>query len=280
MDSSPGDDALSYSVFKHLPDRTLETILDLFNNIWSTGKIPKNFKHAIIVPIPKPNKDPQKPESYRPIALTSHFGKLLESILTNRLNHILEDRKIISSDQSGFRNKRQCLDQLARLVSEVNKCRKLNKQTAAIFLDLEKAYDQLLRGGALEELKKAGITGQMYNYIMDFLKDRTFQVRVNGVLSKQYVQVNGTPQGSILSPTIFNLVLNRVAKSISDKYNQIDLGNYADDTALWVKAHAAPRRLYHNRRKHKSMLACRRTTLMLEPIVEQLVSELENMGTC
>ena len=276
--SAPGEDALSYAIFKHLPDRPLEVVLDLFNNIWSSGDIPKRFKHAIVVPLLKPQKEPQKPESYRPIALTDHIGKILESMINNRLNYILEEKKIISQEQSGFRNKRQCLDQLARLVSEVNKCRKQNKQTAAIFLDLEKAYDQLWRGGVLEELKKAGISGQLFNYVRDFLQDRSFQVRVDDVLSDTYTQDNGVPQGSVISPTIFNLVLNRVTKSISNRYKQIDLGNYADDTALWVKANSAPRRLFHNKKKKNSILACRRVTLTLEPIVNQLTSKLESTG--
>ena len=136
-------------------------------------------------------------------------------------------------------------------MGEVQNCRKLNRQTAAVFLDLEKAYDQLWRGGALEELQKAGITGQMYNYVQDFLRDRTFQVRVEGALSETYIQENGTPQGSVLSPTIFNLVLNRVTRAVSEAYKKVTVANYADDSALWVNSESAPMRLFHNNKKNK-----------------------------
>ena len=276
--SSPGEDDITYEIFKNLPDDALISILDLFNNIWTSGNLPSNFKHAVVVPVSKAEKDPKLPSSYRPIALTDHLGKLLETMVTNRLTFFLESKGIISNEQSGFRGKRQCLDHLARLVGEVQNCRKLNRQTAAVFLDLEKAYDQLWRGGALEELQKAGITGQMYNYVQDFLKDRTFQVRVEGALSKTYIQENGTPQGSVLSPTIFNLVLNRVTRAVSEAYKKVTVASYADDSALWVNSEAAPRRLFHNKKKQQSVLASAKALSILEPAVERLISDLESNG--
>ena len=47
-----------------------------------------------------------------------------------------------------------------------------------VFLDLEKAFDVMDRGGVLEHLKEYGIGGAMFNYIQDFLTDRTFKVKV------------------------------------------------------------------------------------------------------
>ena len=136
--SSPGEDNISYQNFKNLPISAFKTIVHFFNMIWTSSTIPQHFKHAIIVPVPKDGKDLKQPASYRPIALTDHLGKLLETIVNDRLVHFLESKGIINKNQSGFRAKRQCMDQLARLVSEVEKSRKLNRQTAAVFLDLEK----------------------------------------------------------------------------------------------------------------------------------------------
>ena len=277
-ESAPGEDNITYEFYKHLPERALNCLLEFFNQIWKTGKIPEKFKHAIIVPLIKPDKDPKLPASYRPISLTDHIGKIFESMVTVRLTYILESKGIISREQSGFRAKRQCMDQLARLTGEVQKCRKLNRQTAAVFIDLEKAYDQLWREGALEELHKYGIKGQMFNFVQDFLKGRSFQVKVDNTLSQTYIQENGTPQGSVLSPTIFNLVLNKIAKPLSERYKEISLGNFADDTALWVNHLYAPRRLYHNKRKLKSKLAKDKALAILEPIVNHLIRELVQCG--
>ena len=274
QDSTPGEDQISYQIFKKLPEHSLKSITLLFNNIWKTGKIPSKFKHAIISPILKPDKNPQEPASYRPISLTDHIGKLLESIVTKRLNYLLEAKGIIKETQSGFRNKRQTLDHLARLVNEAQLCRKERKQIAAVFLDLEKAYDMLWREGALHEIHKAGIKGQMFNYILDFLKDRTFQVKVGNSLSSQYTQENGTPQGSVLSPTIFNIMINKATKVINS-YKYISLGQFADDTALWTRVKNAPK--IGNTKKSK-IKASKKISKMLEKPTNHLIDELEKNG--
>lgn len=277
QNSAPGEDNISYQIFKNLPISALNTLVHFFNIIWTSGNIPKQFKHAIIVPIHKPEKDPKQPASYRPIALTDHLGKLLETIVNDRLVHFLESKGIISKNQSGFRAKRQCMDQLARLVSEVDKSRKLNRQTAAVFLDLEKAYDMLWREGTLAELQSLGVKGQMYNYIMDFLTDRTFQVRVGDTISDKYIQETGTPQGAVLSPTIFNVLINKATKSLK-KYKHISVGQYADDSAIWLRAKYAPRRLYSKHKKRFRHLSIQRTKLLLKGPTEDFISCLEGNG--
>ena len=86
------------------------------------------------------------------------------------------------------------------------------KVVGAIFLDLEKAYDTLWKEGLLKNLKQLGIKGKMYNYIQNFGKDRTLQVKVGSSLSSSKTQVNGTPQGAVISPTLFNIAINNIKK--------------------------------------------------------------------
>ena len=276
-DSSPGEDCITYQVFKNLPESALNLILNFFNKIWSSGVIPKKFKHAIIVPLKKPEKDSSLPSSYRPIALTDHLGKLLETIVNKRLVQFLESKGIINKEQSGFRAKRQCMDQIARLISEVEKCRKQNKQTAAVFLDLEKAYDMLWKEGTLTELKNLGVTGQTFNYILNFLKERTFQVRIGNKLSKVYQQETGTPQGAVLSPTIFNVLINKAFRPLQNN-KKIGIGQFADDSALWLRAKYAPRRLYALNKKAFRRISIARTKLLLEGPVQLLIQSLEDNG--
>ena len=84
--SSPGEDKISYAMYKHLSRTSLDKIVQLFNLIWSKGRLPSSWKHAVITPIPKIGKDPKHPSSYRPIALTSTLCKIMERIIVNRLN--------------------------------------------------------------------------------------------------------------------------------------------------------------------------------------------------
>ena len=239
QNSATGEDGLSYEILKKMHLNAQKEILRLFNLIWNKGTIPQNFKHAIVIPVLKPNKPKNDPSSYRPISLTSHLGKILETMYTNRLNQKLEAFRKLNKLQSGFRRKRQTLDQLARLIHNAEKCRNMNKTTVAVLLDLEKAFDLLWREGALDALQKLNITGRAFNYIQDFLKNRTFQVRVGESLSDSKTQENGVPQGAVLSPTIFNILIDAVA-TIPEKYPHIQLGQFADDTALWVDAEKCP----------------------------------------
>ena len=62
-----GPDEIYYQMLKHLPENSLETLLNIFNKIWTTGEFPKHWTYATIIPIPKPGKDPVEPNNYRHI---------------------------------------------------------------------------------------------------------------------------------------------------------------------------------------------------------------------
>ena len=113
--SATGPDEIHYQMLKHLPDTSLETLLKIFNYIWTTGKFPDGWQYATIIPIPKPGKDPAEPNNYRPIALTSCLCKTLEKIINKRLTWFLESNNHISRFQSGFRSDRSTTDNLVRL---------------------------------------------------------------------------------------------------------------------------------------------------------------------
>lgn len=70
-DTSPGEDTVTYSMYKQMTDQTKDVILSFINSIWEERKLPPIWKHAVIKPIFKNGKDPSMPLSYRPNSLTS-----------------------------------------------------------------------------------------------------------------------------------------------------------------------------------------------------------------
>jgi ribonuclease HI len=227
--SSPGDDDIAYEMLKHLPNNALQTILQIFNNIWLSGKLPSGWKHSIVLPFNKPGKDPTNPDSYRPIALTSALCKVMERIVTNRLDWFMEKNNLFNKNQTGFRKNKSTLDQIMRLQSDIQNSINSKEYTVGVFLDFSKAYDMLWKDGLLFKLKKLGISGHMYKYINDFLSDRSFQVKVGNSLSNRLSLENGTPQGSVISPLLFLIMINDFPAPAEKSKTAI----FADDSSIW-----------------------------------------------
>ena len=217
-------------MIRNSPSYVQKAILNLFNLIWKTGNIPQTFKTANIIPIPKQDKDLSSPASYRPIALTSHLGKLLEAIVNERLKHFLETEGLLSPFQSGFRDSKETLEQVLRLEADIRKANDRGLTLCAVFLDISKAFDTAQHCYILQHLQKYNVNGNMYNYCKDFMSNRLFNVKVGNALSDIFTQDNGVPQGAVISPTLFLISINEISK-VLNKTSKI--GQYADDTALW-----------------------------------------------
>jgi hypothetical protein len=101
--------------------------------------------------------------------------------------------------------------------------------TVAAFLDFEKAYDMLWRPGLLTKVKRLGIHGNMFSFIENFISERTFQVKVGAELSEAKILENGTPQGSIISPILFLIMINDMAEICPEVEHSL----FADDSAVY-----------------------------------------------
>ena len=105
----------------------------------------------------KPGKPKLKITSYRPLSLTHCLGKILEKILTNRVKDWCNENDIINKQQNGFRSKRNTNDNLFKLTQSLKQNIKKGLVTSAIFLDVEKAFDQVWHTNLLHKMKKFGM---------------------------------------------------------------------------------------------------------------------------
>ena len=101
-----------------------------------------------------------------------------------------------------------------------------------VFFDIEKAYDSMWREGLLIQMSRMGISGRFYNWVLDFLSERKFRVKVGPEISDEYDIVNGIPQGSVISPVLFNIMINGIFMNLD---RRICLSLYADDRAIWIR---------------------------------------------
>ena len=159
-----GPDEIHYQMLKHLPLKSLQTLLDIFNNMRETGKFPESWEIATFIPIPKPGKDHTEPTNYRPIALTSCLCKTLERLINARLVWYLEINNLISPIQSSFRFERSTNDNLVRLETFIRNAFIKKEHVVAVFFELEKAYDTTWKYEILRDLHDLGVKGRLANF--------------------------------------------------------------------------------------------------------------------
>ena len=235
--TSPGDDGIHYEMLSFLPLLSKIFLLDFFNLVLTSGTLPSSWKMAVVVPILKPGKPHDSPSSYRPIALTSCVCKTIERMVNARLCWHLETHGLLSEVQSGFRRDRSTLDPLLRLSTAVQESFLMKGHTLGVFFDIEKAYDMTWRGGILESFRNMGVRGYVFNFLSSFLTDRNFRVRVGTTMSPSFEQVEGVPQGSVLSVTCFLVAINGI---ISNVATPVRCSLYADDLAVYCSGCSLP----------------------------------------
>ena len=231
--TSPGEDGISYEILVKLPQPSLQALLKLYNLTWDRGILPFSWKRSVVTPILKPNKPAHEHSSYRPIALTSVLCKVMERLVCDRLSWHMDTNGLFNRHQSGFRRMRCCQDHIIRLQDDIQRAFAAGQTTTGVFIDLEKAFDLMWTDGLLYKLQRLGIQGQMFKWIRNFLSDRSIRVRVGASLSRSFLMENGSPQGSVISPVLFIILLN----DIPEPTNGIKLSLYADDSAIWRSSH-------------------------------------------
>lgn len=216
--SAPGPDGITNKMIRNLDFEAVENLTAFLNTSWRNGEIPKQWKTAKVVMIPKPGKKPQL-DALRPISLTSCAGKLMEHIILTRLNKHMDDQTLYPHTMVGFRPHLSTQDimlQLKYQIIEGEGCSKLDTR-AILGLDLTKAFDNIKHEAILTSLEQMGVGKRTYAYVQNFLTDRTAQITIGGVTSDDIpLGSRGTPQGSVLSPFLFNATMIGLPKKLNE----------------------------------------------------------------
>lgn len=221
--SAPGPDGIRYEHIKKAPGKLNTVLLTMFNAMLRTAYIPTCLKRSYLTVIPKVGKNLSEVTSYRPLTLSSSILKVFERIINNRMLAFTLKNNLLKKEQTAFLPGRNSSENITYATQTIINNFNQNKYTLLISLDLKQAFDKVWFGGLLSILLKR-FPLHLCRLINSFLTDRHITTRfANRLAQSSFIAKNGLPQGSPISPLLFNLYL-----AVSPINQQAC--NYADDT--------------------------------------------------
>ena len=232
-----GVDELPTEVWKKAITIVAGPIAYICNLSLSTGAFPDIFKQAIIHPVYKGNgKDPRDPGSYRPISILPSLSKILEIIVRDALLDWLGSHKLIPDSQFGFLPGRSATMALACAQNDWIDAKSKGNSVGVMAFDLSAAFDTISPITLLSKLESYGMTGVPLKWFKSYMSGRSQKVLWNDLMSEPCPLTHGVPQGSILGPTLFLVMIADMPKHVIGNMSNANMMSYADDSTFYVHA--------------------------------------------
>lgn len=222
--SSPDVYGLSPAILKAVINELAVPIANVINECLGAGIFPGELKLSRTVPVFKKG-DPSIVSNYRPISIVPAFGKIVESVMNEQLMEYFEENQLFNQNQHGFRRGKSTTTALLSLAREISEAFEDGQSTALTLCDLSRAFDCVSHPILLSKLRNYGVCGVALQSCQEYLGNRQQCVSLLGASSTTLPVVHGVPQGSVLGPLLFLIMVN-----------DMNLGGrsllYADDTTL------------------------------------------------
>jgi len=227
--TSPGTDRVTVRLLKACWLYVKDIIHGLTSRCLELSHFPQSWKLAEVAMIPKVGKkDKTSVRSWRPIALLSCVSKGLERIIARRLAWTSLMSGVLSPQHGGALPKRATMDLVAAFTHDVEAAFAAGKEVTMITMDVQGAFDALLKRRLLKRMTKQGWPLPLLRLVNSFLSDRKIRVRLEKSTTPYYGVECGTPQGSPLSPVLYMLYLAELLNQDTEL-----MFGYADDINLY-----------------------------------------------
>ena len=227
ISKAAGPDQLPNHVLKVCSFELAPAVTFLFQKSIDVGVLPGDWTNANVAPVFKKG-DRHRAENYRPVSLTSVLSKLLEHIVCRAMLSHFEQNNVLTNLNHGFRSGYSCETQLAITIDDLTRNYGRNLQTDIAILDFSKAFDTVPHDRLLHKLDAYGIRGDLLLWTENFLCSRKMRVVVDGVFSSETDVISGVPQGTVLGPILFLVMINDLPDSVRSKVRL-----FADDCVLY-----------------------------------------------
>ena len=138
------------------------------------------------------------------------FGKIFEKLLYDSLYSHLVSCKLLNPNQSGFYPGDSTINQLISITHTILKAFDCNPPQCpvvrSVYLDISNAFDRVWHDGLIYKIKRCGVSGALLSELSP-LKNKKQRTVLYGLNSDWGEISAGVPQGSILGPLFFRLIL-------------------------------------------------------------------------
>ena len=157
------------------------------------------------------------------ISLISHPSKVMLCIILNHLKSKAE--MLLSEEQTGFRARQSTVEQIFNCRVLIEKHLQHQRDLLHNFIDFKKAFDWVWHDGLWHVLRGFNIEKGLIQVIQTLYDHTTITVLLNNQLG-EFFQTIGIRHGCILSPTLFNLFLERIMqKTLHDHTTTVSIGS-------------------------------------------------------
>jgi Reverse transcriptase (RNA-dependent DNA polymerase) len=195
-----------------------DSVIEIIKIAFRTGEVPMAFKRGTLVLIPKPGSN-----DFRGIALLETIYKIVSMIIHRRLIESIPFHDSIH----GFRTERGTSTAIINIKLKMQLAKRKKIPLYMIFLDIKKAYDTLDRGRIMILLKEYGLGNNICKLMENIWDNDTVIPKQNLFYGNPFFAERGVRQGDIVSPTIFNIVIDAIVRDCFAKLEEA-----GDDTTL------------------------------------------------
>ncbi|XP_072016924.1 uncharacterized protein [Amphiura filiformis] len=222
---SPGIDNVPGELVQAAGDAAIDVLTKICNNIWKTGKWPTPWTQSLVITLPKKG-NLQLCQNYRTISLISHPSKIMLRLILNRLKPLAEN--IIAEEQAGFRAGRSTTEQIFNLRILCEKHLQHQQDLYHVFIDFKKAFDRVWHAALWATMRTYNINPTLVRTIEQLYSNAMSAVLANGNIGDWFQTSVGVRQGCLLSPTLFNLFLERImADALENHEGTVNIGGRA-----------------------------------------------------
>lgn len=222
-----GSDGVPSILYKKGADFLAEPLTHIFCLSVSQQKFPKRWKISHVCPVPKCL--PPQIDNLRPISLLPLPSKILERIILKSVHSHFVNRFGVNQFGSRPQSSTACaiISLLHYALSQLELANVTGVQI--VTYDYSKAFDTLSHSLIVRRLHEESFPLGFIQWVKCYLIDRFQAVRIGATVSTQEMVKSGVPQGSVLGPLLFCLVVSDLKPVNDDKTIFV---KYVDDTTM------------------------------------------------